>query len=266
MENDTILTSIATAGDGLHGLAARHIDLAFRHILRGPKVVATPRFLRLITGAPHPFGNLAVLPGGADEADAKAAVEPLIASGAPCVVLLTGPASAGVAAWLRHAGLEPHDGMPAMAVEIDTLAPTSLPADCTLERVGGGREADEWVEAFEVGYELPRGVGEVFSPRQIQATTDDDAPAQFFAIRRGGRIVCTSLMYLKEGVAGIYCVATLPGERGRGLGAHVTAEPLRLAARRGYRVGVLQSSAAGHAVYQKLGFTDVGEVALYLKL
>ena len=77
-------------------------------------------------------------------------------------------------------------------------------------------------------------------------------------------MVCTSFVFLADGVAGIYCVATVPEERGKGLGAYATAEPLRLVRELEYRVGVLQSSPAGHSLYRKLGFADVGEVPLYM--
>ena len=89
---------------------------------------------------------------------------------------------------------------------------------------------------------------------------------QFFAIHHNGRLVATSLMYLADGLAGIYCVATLADERGKGLGAHVTAEPLRIAQRLGYRVGILQSSAAGHPVYLRLGFADFASVPMFVRM
>jgi predicted acetyltransferase len=73
-------------------------------------------------------------------------------------------------------------------------------------------------------------------------------------------------VYLHNGVAGIYGVATLPEERGNGLGAHMTAAPLRIARELGYRVGILQASEDGHPVYRRLGFADFGEVPLYLRL
>ncbi len=63
------------------------------------------------------------------------------------------------------------------------------------------------------------------------------------------RPVATSLLYLADGLAGIYCVATLPEDRAKGLGAHTTAEAFRRAHELGYRVGVLQSSPAGHSVH-----------------
>jgi predicted GNAT family acetyltransferase len=93
-----------------------------------------------------------------------------------------------------------------------------------------------------------------------------DARTQFFAVVRDGRTVATSLLYLADGLAGIYCVATLPAERGRGLGAHVTAEALRAAHRLGYGVGVLQSSAEGHPVYIGLGFEDLGRVPIFVRM
>jgi predicted GNAT family acetyltransferase len=92
------------------------------------------------------------------------------------------------------------------------------------------------------------------------------ARTQFFAIRRNGRLVATSLLYMADGLAGIYCVATLPDERGKGLGAHVTAEALRKAHVLGYRVGVLQSSPDGHSVYLGLGFADFASIPLFVRM
>ncbi len=91
-----------------------------------------------------------------------------------------------------------------------------------------------------------------------------DASVQFFVIFKDAKPISTSLLYLHGGLAGIYCVATVPAERGRGLGAHVTAEPLRIAYDLGYRVGVLQSSVAGYPVYKRLGFAGFGGVPLYI--
>lgn len=79
-------------------------------------------------------------------------------------------------------------------------------------------------------------------------------------------MVATSVLFLADGLAGIYCVATLPEEHGRGLGKHVTAEALRVAHRLGYGVGVLQSSTAGHSVYQSLGFRDFDTVPMFIRM
>ena len=258
--------SITAIGTDVASVATGHIDRTFRQILRGPQVVAERRFVRLITGEPHPFGNFAIISDPHDLEATEAAIAPLLDCGAPAAVLLPGPVGGPVADRMIEAGFESHEAMPAMVVEIDSLSPTGLPAGYTFARVGSGPEGDEWANVFSVGYEFPAGVGAGFSPNAADATTADDAPLQYFALRKGGRMVCTSLVCLADGVAGVYCVATIPGERGQGLGAHATAEPLRLVRELGYGVGVLQSSPAGHSVYRKLGFADVGEVPLYVKM
>jgi hypothetical protein len=74
------------------------------------------------------------------------------------------------------------------------------------------------------------------------------------------------MLFLDDGLAGIYSVATLQDERGKGIGGYATAQPLRAAHALGYRVGVLQSSEAGHSVYLGLGFIDVGEVPMFTRM
>lgn len=257
--------SIESIGENIGRLIEGHMDLTFREVLRGPNCVAESRFVRLITGEPHPFGNFALIADTVDPDATAAAISPLLNCAAPSAALYVGAVTAAVDELLKSAGFEPHGGMPAMAVDIENVQPTHLPPHYTFVRVGSGDEGDAWTEAFAIGYELPYAVAEVFSPNVVGATTADDAAMQYFAIVKDGKPVCTSLAYLNDGVAGVYCVATLPSERGKGLGAHATAEPLRMAHKLGYRVGVLQSSPAGHAMYQRLGFTEFGEVPLYVK-
>lgn len=80
-----------------------------------------------------------------------------------------------------------------------------------------------------------------------------------------GTPVATSAMVLDSGVAGIYAVATIPEARRRGIGTIMTVIPLLEAKKLGYRVGILQSSAMGYSVYQKIGFRDVCKYGLFLQ-
>jgi GNAT superfamily N-acetyltransferase len=153
-----------------------------------------------------------------------------------------------------------------MAVDLDRLAATALPPGYDLTRIGDGDDGRAWTDAFAAGYDLPRGLARLFSPESLGADMAPDVQIQFFAIHHNGRLVATSLMYLADGLAGVYCVATLADERGKGLGAHVTAEPLRIAQRLGYRVGILQSSTAGHPIYLRLGFADFGGVPMFMRM
>jgi GNAT superfamily N-acetyltransferase len=257
--------SIAAIGGGIGGLICRHIDLAFRRIMPGPGVDVEAGFVRLVTGEPHPFGNFACMSHPADVAGTEAAMKPLLACGAPAAVFFTGGVPGEVVERLGAAGFARHGGLPAMAVEIEKLPGTGLPNGYTFSRVSDRGEREKWAEVFARGYGLPLRVGSAFSGG-IDGDGRSDAPVQYFWILKDGKPVCTSLLYLHEGVAGIYGVATVPEERGKGLGAFVTAEPLRIAHRLRYCVGVLQASEDGHPVYRRLGFADFGEVPLYVRM
>lgn len=257
--------TIASIGDRIGGLICEHIDLAFRTVMDTQNVEIERRFVRLVTGEPHPFGNFACMSNPADAAATAAAIEPLVRCGAPAAVFFVGPVPAAVEHLLQAAGFERHGGMPAMAVETRSLAPGALPSGYVFTRVLERSDRAAWAEAFSRGYGLPGPVGAAFA---AAAGTDPrpDAPVQYFWILKDGAPVCTSMMYMHNGVAGIYAVATLPEERGKGLGAFVTAEPLRIAHTLGYRVGVLQASEDGHPVYKRLGFASFGEVPLYVRM
>ena len=266
MSEATMVPSIASARDEIGLRAARHLDTTFRAIMRPPAAEHQPGFIRVITGELHPLGNAAIVSNPGDPAAARTAAAPLQASGLPAAVLFTEGATADVAQTLETMGFAYQGAMPAMAVDIDAMGDTALPAGCTWARVGAGRDGSAWADALATGYDIPFGLARLFSPVALGADMAADAAIQFFAVLKDGEIVATSLFFLADGLAGIYSVSTLAAERGRGLGAHATAQALREARQLGYRVGVLQSSPAGHSVYRKLGFEDLGEVPMFVRM
>jgi GNAT superfamily N-acetyltransferase len=256
----------ATVTGSIGARAARHLELAFRAFTVGHGAELGTGYLRWVTREPHPMGNVAIVADPDDMVGALTAAEPLVTRNVPAAVLFPQGVSSAVARSVVAMGFEDQGAMPAMAVDIDRMAATALPPGYAWARVGAGSGGSAWAEALGVGYGLPPGLARRFSPDTLGADMAADARTQYFSIVRDGRTVATSLLHLADGLAGIYCVATVPEERGKGLGAHATAEALRTARRQGYGVGVLQSSPAGHSVYLGLGFADCAAVPMFVRL
>jgi GNAT superfamily N-acetyltransferase len=75
--------------------------------------------------------------------------------------------------------------------------------------------------------------------------------------------VASSLLLLTCGVAGLFCVATVPEARGMGIGTAISLAPMREALKMGYRVGVVHSSKMGYGVYRRIGFQDYCTIGIY---
>lgn len=246
--------------------AAAHLDRAFRLMVANTAAEVSDSAVRVVTGEPHPFGNFAVFPSSASTNDIVRELEPLLAVPAPSAAIFCRPPDAATLSAIGRMGYADGGAMPAMATTLDRLGRAALAPGYEFARVPAGRAGDAWADAFAMGYEVPRAVGGLFSPTAVGATLEPDAPVQYFATTHEGKTVATSAIVVADGVAGVYCVATIPEHRGRGLGAYATAEPLRRMAALHNGVCVLQSSAAGHSVYRRLGFEDVGEVGLFVRM
>ena len=266
MNTATITDSIDAGGATIGARVARHMLLGFRHFMDGRGAVHGEGFFCVVTGEPHPLGNVAFVSVPDSVQTTKDAIAPLLKLDLPTAALFPDGVTDSVAGSLADQGFSGQGAIPAMAVDIDRMAGTSMPPGYEWARIGDGEDGRTWTSALADGYGLPTGLARMFSPESQGADMSPGARVQFFAIRRRDRLVATSLLFLADGLAGIYCVSTLPDERGKGLGAHATAEALRAAQRQGYRVGVLQSSAEGHSVYRGLGFSDVGGVPIFVRM
>lgn len=259
--------SIIALGDQVGPAIIRHLDLSFRQMVSSnPHAFAERDYMRLITGLDHPYGNFAVLAGNASAEVVKQTVLRLSDRNIASCVILTSPAEPALLDVLLSKGFEKHDPMPAMAVDIDQLPPSHLPEGYSFQRLRlVPSQIAAWTQTFADGFEFPLEVGELYAPAE-GAGESPTSEMQYFAIAKEGRFVATSMLHLKEGLAGIYCVATLPSERGKGLGAYATAEPLRRVRELGYGVGILQASEAGQPVYLRLGFKEYGSLPVYVRI
>lgn len=257
--------SMATLTDDAGSVIAKQFETVCRRVLNGPYVIRTDGFVQVITGEPHPLGNFAYVTDPTDLAQTMAAVKPLLAKPVPSAVVFPHDASAEVEAFLVARGFALAETMAAMGVEIDLLTPTQLPDGYAFREIDPVVDRERWCEAFGAGYGIPPLVARAFGPAAGPAMKGE-AQARYFAVTKHGDLVATSLVYLEGGLAGIYGVATLPADRGRGLGAFATSEPLKRVRSLGYRTGILQASAMGEPVYRRLGFKSFGGLPLYVRM
>jgi GNAT superfamily N-acetyltransferase len=264
----TLTSKFPTVGDlGPNaGTAIAHqFEMICRLLLRGPAVTSTREFLRYLTHEPHPFGNFAVVSDPTNRDHTAQAIEPLGLLNLPTAIVYPGSPSKDVESFVHKAGYVLAESMPAMAVNIDALAAAALPSGYQCRQINSLNDDSNWCEAFAARYGIPRRVADDFGPRAA-GESFASGTLRYFAITKGNTIVATSTMHLDGKTAGIYCVATLPEHRGKGLGAFATAEPLRQARTLGYQTGILQSSAMGEPVYRRLGFEQLGVMPLYVRM
>ena len=256
--------SIAEIADRIGVVAPQHLLGAFRSAFSkdiSGDVTIKPGYVRVATGAPHPFGNFVIGLGPDDATGIQEAVTSLTEIAAPSLVMYPHPeVTTDVATKLTELGFQFVGAMPAMAVDLDQLAETTLADGYACVEVGPELTPEAWIDCLAKGYEIPQRVAELFNPAAA------DPSFRYFGAVKDGRVDSVSTVCLSGGVAGIYCVATRPEARGKGFGAHMTAEPLRLAAKDGYRVGVLQSSEMGYPIYKRLGFGDFGHVQMFMRM
>ena len=263
MSSGEFLRSVSDSDD-IGWAAGSHLWSTFHDLVEHPSSFAGEKFVRLNTGEPHPFANFVVMTDVDDAELTKDAVAPLVETPAPAAVIVVSKQKEGAGIdVLAECGFGLAEEMPAMAVNIDSLADTSIAEGYEFARIDQS-DREEWIQCLAAGYEIPPMTAGAFTISNLSNAPDD--AVQYFAAKHGGEIVAVSMVNMQNGIAGIYCVATLSEHRGKGLGAHVTAEPLRIAKGLGYGVGVLQSSEMGHGVYSKLGFSDVGKIPVYVRM
>jgi len=130
----------------------------------------------------------------------------------------------------------------------------SPPADLDLGFAGTPGDMRDHRALLAAGFGMPTEIlDRVMADRLL-----DDPNAGIVVGRVDGVPVTTAMLAMSGETAGVYNVATLPDRRGHGYGEAATWAVIGEGARRGCTHSILQSSDAGHPVYERMGFVDVG--------
>ncbi|MGW4936838.1 GNAT family N-acetyltransferase [Streptomyces sp. NPDC004166] len=196
--------------------------------------------------------------GGAyDEATRKLATVPS--------VWWVGPDSdTGTAEYLCSKGLSSFAAMTVMEIDLAAMGPADIPTGISVHRVEGLRDIASWVLAYTPSFGLSPDVADAVIER-YRVRPEAPGVLERFEARDGERIVGTSVLLDRDGVAGVYVVTTAEEYRGRGLGTALTTEALTRAREKGLRVGTLQTSTA-RSMYERMGFQAVAEYKVFTGL
>jgi hypothetical protein len=222
-----------------------------------------------VTGIPFPWCNAAfgarLDPGCVDEA-----VAAFVAEGEKRQVPLfwwvgheSRPADLG--GYLEDYGFVPLSESTLMAADLYALNEgVAAPRGLLIDQVGDRESLKTWCRITATGFGVPGFAAALLE--WFERGVSLGLPLLFYLGYLGGRPVATSLLFLAEGVAGVYFVVTLPFARRRGIAYSVTLESLREARRMGYGVGVVQASKAGASIYGKMGFLESSKMRSYARM
>ncbi len=165
---------------------------------------------------------------------------------------------------LEGAGLEPSETEVAMAAGLSRLRPVDLaPEGLDIRRVATPAELADYARVSAANWSPPDADVVRFYARGAPVLLDADCPLRLYVGYAAGEAVATSEVTLAGGVAGLYGIATLAAHRKRGYGSALTARPLLDARDAGVATAVLQASADGLGVYERIGFERFGGITEY---
>jgi len=222
-----------------------------------------------ITGVPHPLFNgvlFARFPPDEIDERIEATLRHFRSRNLPMswwVGPSTRPADLGKrleAHGLTHASDPP--GMAADLLALNEDLPT--PSELLVERVGNTKALKKWLHSVAICFQLPDSAANFYFDVFASLGFGSDSPwLHYVGYLKGEPVACSSV-FLGAGVAGVYCVGTVPEARRQGIGTAVTLAPLRDARGMGYRVGILHSSEESFNVYRQLGFAEYCKLSIYV--
>ena len=228
--------------------------------------------LRLFTGLSHPLMN-AIVRAQLDDENLEAKIEETInffkQRSIPFMWWI-GPSSRpnDLGEIISTYGLTKleHDS-PGMAVDLRkldeaTFHEASNHSNVTVKQVQNADELRKWSSIVGKCFDFPDIITKAFY-EMWTVVLEEENVVNYLAFLNGNPVASSNVIY-SAGVAGIWCVGTLSKYRGQGIGTAITMAPLLDARKRGYEIGILNSSEQGFNVYRRIGFKKTCEFRQYV--
>lgn len=165
-------------------------------------------------------------------------------------------------AYLKEKGYTPLriPGSAGMLIEKPIEMP-EIPEGVMIRKVAGAKEIEDYEVVICDAFSKTEAVASaMLSDERILVGASVGAWVAY----RDHRPIAAATMVFSRKAAGIYYVGTVADERGKGLGALMTAVAANAGFELGAEVVVLQASIAGEPVYRRLGFETITHYRWYL--
>lgn len=165
---------------------------------------------------------------------------------------------------LAAAGLRAGETELAMAVRLADVAPPDADRhELTILRARTPRLIEEFATILAANWAPPDPNVVAFYRQATPLLLRPEAPLRLYVGFVAGEAVAAAELCVGGGVAGLYNIATLATQRGKGYGTAITRRPLLDAREEGLEDAVLQAAPDGVGIYRRLGFAEFGEVREY---
>jgi ribosomal protein S18 acetylase RimI-like enzyme len=166
---------------------------------------------------------------------------------------------------MTESGFTLDSDRPSMAVHVNDLRGKAAPQSAVVERVADEAQFDRWTEVVTAGFGAPDLADGTSNAAFRRLGFSSTAPFQHFVCEVDGVPVSAVTLAPRGAFAGVANMATLPDQRGRGLGSFVLTEGVAALADRGIAAVVLSADELGARLYSSLGFHEVGRHLTYVR-
>ena len=245
-----------------------HRECALIPDLHSPSFYKGEDMLRIYTGLPDPWMNSVMCPRFGEQSVEKQVseiIEFFKTHGVPHLWWI-GPSSTPkrLGEILVDKGLVKWEwDLPAMGVDLRTLDDSKLQeisdrSGVLLNQIKTESDLDLWIGiASDIYTGFSAHLFDAFhNTFRIHLGEGEAAEIMNFIAKIDGEPVGMSSVALGAGVAGLYCVGTLKEHGRKGIGSAASLMALLYGRKRGYEIGILQSSPPGLNVYTRLGFKE----------
>jgi GNAT superfamily N-acetyltransferase len=251
------------SSEGISEMIEKHMASCFSWVFSSPhsRVEDRPEFVRLTSGVHHPMGNFVFRSRFAPQ-EVGARIDEVLglfrSENLP-VTWLVGPCCRpeNLGQHLVSHGLVWDVDVGGMTIDLSVMnEDLPVPEGLTVKRVRNKSDMEQYLVPLAKGFEFPDVVVDAWRKMDSSHGFGKGLPRiNYVGLMNGVPVSCTTLFKAFD-QAGIYCVATLPEMRRKGVASALIVRALQEARDEGYESGLLQAKAMGASVYRKIGFVD----------
>lgn len=166
---------------------------------------------------------------------------------------------------LKRHGLTFNGPLPAMAAALPVALPELDPNIC-IRQVATHADLQAASVIRRAAFRFPDGAALTYFEDMADDWLEPERSAAwlYLAAVADGPPASLGALIVREGVAGVYVMATLPKWGRRGLGKAILAHILDKAMQQGHRLIALTASRFGFPLYRQFGFEHIYDYAIYV--